>query len=372
MAKMRFVLSFCLAAAVCGLAANAFAAVTRTWTGAGDGVSWSDIANWDCAPTSFNDTARFTGDANVTLDRDWTNATGSAYVPQHIKVEGGTVTISGTSYSGLQMRNSPSVDVAEGATLVSSNNFSYYHFGWFTKKGKGTWRMLDSNFSGQHVWQVDVTAGKVESIRYSSGAFQTTNLIVRSGAEFSLVGQYLYDTCNLTLEKDATLRLDGCPSVTMASLTGEGDVVNGENSSTLLIKPTASSVRPPFTGTFSTNVTLSVNAVPEGGQPFVVQRADQLKDVTVRNGAGLRFKSGIGLFDVGCIYGVGGLGVYLLDENDDPVTIKTSLDNYGEISFYGTGNLWVRNTCLIYQNTYHARGRPWRKEYFRSGYPADL
>ena len=75
---------FLAAAAVFGLAANVFAAVTRTWTGAGDGVSWSDIANWDCAPTSFNDTARFTGDATVTLDYTWTNAAGTVYVPQHL------------------------------------------------------------------------------------------------------------------------------------------------------------------------------------------------------------------------------------------------------------------------------------------------
>ena len=139
MAKMRSVLSFCLAAAACGIAANVFAAVTRTWTGAGDGVSWSDIANWDCAPTGWDDTARFTGDANVTLDHAWTNAVSTEnYVPRHIKVEGGTVTMVRTSgYSNLQMRQSPSIDVAEGATLVSSNDFSYYHFGWFTKKGKG-------------------------------------------------------------------------------------------------------------------------------------------------------------------------------------------------------------------------------------------
>ena len=357
MSKMRTFLSCCLATVVCGLAANAFAAVTRTWTGGGDGVSWSDDANWDCMPTQYDDTARFTGSADVMLDRDWTNSAGAKCCINQIKVESGTVSITRAgSYYQLQMHGSPSIDVAEGATLVSSNNFHYFNYGWFTKKGKGTWRMLDSNFPGQHVWQVDIAAGKVESIRYASGSFQTTNLIVRSGAELSLKGQYLYDTCNLTLEEDATLRLDGGNAATVASLSGAGDVVSGPNVSTLIIKPSASSVRPPFTGTFSTNITFQVEPVGEGWQPFVVQRADQLKDVTVRSGAGLRFKSGIGLFDVGCVDGYVQGSFYLSDENDGPVTVRTSLVEDGTISFYGAGNLWVRNACKILQSKYHATG----------------
>ena len=361
MAKMRSVLSFCLAAAVCGLAANAFAAVTRTWTGGGDGVSWSDIANWDCAPTSYDDTARFTGDANVTLDRAWTNSAGSVYVPQHIKVEGGTVTMVRTSgYTGLQMHNSPSVDVAEGATLVSSNNFSYYHYGWFTKKGKGTWRMLDSYFSGAHVWQVNVKEGKIETVRFPGApsiSFSTTNLIIRSGAEVSLVRQYLDGNCNIEIEQDGVLRVDDV-NTGFIGLKGAGDVVGGADVSYLTINPKVASHTAPFTGTFGTNIVLSVAAPATGASPFVVQYADQLTNVTVRNGYGLRFKPGVDICEIGCVDAgtTGSARLYLKDADGNPITVRTKLLNYGYLNVYGPGNLWVQNTCLIYQNTYHATG----------------
>ena len=40
----------------------------RTWTGAGDGTTWSDDANWDTRAPYSKDTARFNGSATVTSD----------------------------------------------------------------------------------------------------------------------------------------------------------------------------------------------------------------------------------------------------------------------------------------------------------------
>ena len=70
MHKLR---NFAVAVTVALTSGVAFAATTYTWTGAGDGVSWEDPANWGQTqnyPNSTAYSAKFTSDATVIIEND--------------------------------------------------------------------------------------------------------------------------------------------------------------------------------------------------------------------------------------------------------------------------------------------------------------
>ena len=59
-----------------GLVAIGFTAVASTWTGKGDGVKWSDAANWDTAPAKGSAVTFPAGSTAATVvDADFTKAT---------------------------------------------------------------------------------------------------------------------------------------------------------------------------------------------------------------------------------------------------------------------------------------------------------
>ena len=350
-----------------GMSAVAWAAQTITWTGLGDGKSFGDEANWSERPTGHAWIARFTNSVSVVLDRNLTFASGGSSETALIggyKVEKGDVYISKAD-SGFNTGvngNDPYVDVAADAKLVCSNKFSYYNFGTFHKRGAGLWQMVGNELGGEHVWHLDFEEGKTEFVRFANvGRCSTTNAIVRAGAELALVNATMDDRMVLTLEKDAVLRITGGSNeANIANLQGEGDVIgepstDGQPWSRLKLTLKVAAARP-FTGTFSGQFGVSFDKPAAGVGCFVPSRADLLADSVIIKGDGLRFRPLPEVNEVKCFSGFYSGALYLKDADDNPVTVRTVLDNTGYSMFYGPGNLWVKNSTTLYQSLYHATG----------------
>jgi len=360
----------------CAACASAALAATYTWTGAGDGKSWSDVANWDSNPfATRGQTLRFTNSVSVVVDKGGTNAVGEAQWPGGFKVEDGCSVYlcrGGFPTHYLQGGN-VTIDVAKDAQLVTSNGFNYFNFGPFTKKGEGKFTMVGVALScgpgNTSQWQINgcvwnpvtVEAGTMELLNNGAGA-NPSNFVVKAGAELVVGGAPTanLDPAKLTIEEGATLRIGA--KLKVGGLDGAGDIVAANGASILdaIIQSCCYAPDCVFTGNVGTNLQFVFD---DGYQPFVVQRADQLAGAMVSAGEGMRFKSGIGTFDVGAFYGSSGRHFYLQDETGGVVTVRTTVRNDGYFAAHGPGNLTLvsnefttASQVKLYGANYHATG----------------
>ena len=151
MHKMR---NLAIAVTVALASGVAFAATTYTWTGAGDGLSWNDPANWGQTvnyPSSTAYSAKFTSNASVILDSD-------------------------TTIYSMEIASGVEVALAgagEGVKLTLNNGFTW----------NGGLR-LDSLFLYRNA---DLTPGAAASLSLVNGAkFQCNTLKLLSGQPLSL------------------------------------------------------------------------------------------------------------------------------------------------------------------------------------------
>jgi len=354
-----------LSTAVCSLTVWAGNTV---WTGAGDGKSWSDPANWNPTPQSL-DTAVFNQSADVEIDACWTNSSGSVIYPKGMTVsaEGVTVRLLKTTLkSTFYIQDSqPVFDIAANSELYSSNTLSYYYFGTFHKRGTGKLRIgAGHELSCEHVWHVDVEAGTLEADG-ASARITPSNLVVRSGATLSLVngGRANRGDLVLTLEEGATLYVENTEEARPAALQGAGAVTAGPKG--LLEITGAADPAMPFTGTFGDGLRLRFDEPSGTHQKFVLQRADQLSgSVTLERTTGLTFRKGlkeIYLGDVTRPNADSSHTLTLADEEGDPVAVHARLVYSGFLNLAGGGDLYIENptgdSVTLYQNKCTMTGR---------------
>ena len=109
------------------LAAGSLFAATVTWSGAGDGTTWSDGANWGGTAPAAGDTATFNG--NVTFNGDVVlpgNLTISVASGKTVTINGvvsGTGNLTKSGAGNLKLLNA--ANTYDGATTLSAGNLYY-------------------------------------------------------------------------------------------------------------------------------------------------------------------------------------------------------------------------------------------------------
>ena len=108
-------------------AAGSLFAATCTWSGAGDGTTWSDGANWGGTAPAAGDTATFNG--NVTFNGDVVlpgNLTISVASGKTVTLNGvvsGTGNLTKSGAGNLKLLNA--ANTFDGATTLSAGNLYY-------------------------------------------------------------------------------------------------------------------------------------------------------------------------------------------------------------------------------------------------------
>ena len=185
-----------------GLVAIGFTAVASTWTGKGDGVKWSDAANWDTAPAKGSAVTFPAGSTAATVvDADFTKATL------------GDVTLA-SGFAGsvtLQRPLSLASFKIEGGTWDQNGNaqtntgHAYFYGG--TYKFRGTSLVLHAgNFSTEHRSACTLQGGH---LRYERN--QNHGITFAAGSTFESVRIGASDTLN---RRDNTMSLNGIWTIT--------------------------------------------------------------------------------------------------------------------------------------------------------------
>ncbi|MBO4709482.1 MAG: hypothetical protein J5727_06875 [Kiritimatiellae bacterium] len=301
-----------------------------------DGTSycWTNTANWvGGVVPGYSDIWVFDPGAGNTLDVTVPTRTGSLYYRfAGIKVKSGTVNFKSGTY--IYANGSPAVlDVAEGAKVQCNVTFDFQNTSGVRKTGAGTFEAASNFGKDKTVSSIDIQEGRLQF--GLAGGVKATSIRIRGGAACAAYN-YNINLGNVQIDKGGTLRLKGgSGKVTVANLTGEGDVVSDDGGSytDFQVKPSSDSV---FSGTMSVPVRPIV--MTSATARFILGAGNVFAgDMIVTGSKWLGFAPGVGTFTLGRYRADSGFPLNLADTNGVPVKAVVRLQATELETFATTG-----------------------------------
>ena len=238
--------SVCLAVAVACLGVSA---ATRTWSGAGDGTTWADAANWGgTAPAAgdtaaFNTTVTFAGD--VVLPGNLTVSVASGMTVTLNGVVSGTGNLTKTGAGNLRLVNA--ANTYDGSTTVSAGSLYYTSL---AKIGEAS--SLGRPTSAANA-AITLAGANLYMIDQSNKAYETDRPVSMDSSSYFYVGtltstggQSASSTITLTGPFAGMPRIRGRGTLAIRSHLGSaitGDITRTDAGTTELLNPTNSSTR---------------------------------------------------------------------------------------------------------------------------------
>ena len=210
-------------------------AATCTWSGAGDGTTWSDGANWGGTAPAAGDTATFNG--NVTFNGDVVlpgNLTISVASGKTVTINGvvsGTGNLTKTGAGSLKLLNA--ANTFNGATTLSAGNLYYMtianvgeasSLGQPTTVANGTVTISGGNFYA--VTRSTVTAMETDRTIHMTGGTFYVGEIKGTDANITITLKGPYTGTRLSVRGVGNLRIESYlgTSVTWIGRTDGGTV----------------------------------------------------------------------------------------------------------------------------------------------------
>ena len=243
MRKMAFGIAMAL------LAAGSLPAATRTWSGAGDGTTWADAANWGGTvpaagdTAAFNATVTFAGD--VVLPGNLTVSVASGMTVTLNGVVSGTGNLTKTGAGNLWLVNA--ANTYDGSTTVSAGSLYYTSL---AKIGEAS--SLGRPTSAANA-AITLAGANLYMIDQSNKAYETDRPVSMNSSSYFYVGtltgtggQSASSTITLTGPFAGMPRIRGRGTLAIRSHLGSaitGDITRTDAGTTELLNPTNSSTR---------------------------------------------------------------------------------------------------------------------------------
>ena len=232
---MKKTLMVVMAAIAAVLGSSVARAATCTWSGAGDGTTWSDGANWGGTAPAAGDTATFNG--NVTFNGDVVlpgNLTISVASGKTVTINGvvsGTGNLTKTGAGSLKLLNA--ANTFNGATTLSAGNLYYMtianvgeasSLGQPTTVANGTVTISGGNFYA--VTRSTVTAMETDRTIHMTGGTFYVGEIKGTDANITITLKGPYTGTRLSVRGVGNLRIESYlgTSVTWIGRTDGGTV----------------------------------------------------------------------------------------------------------------------------------------------------